>query len=121
MPKISNKLCLNWKNEEYFELGEGRFFKNEYLSDDEVKIWNCTREWEDYLNIEIIEFKVNYIDVAQLILSSFELKFKNNKIVTIIIGKELNLGGTIPIPLEFDFSGEIYVFFNQELYENVTR
>ena len=63
---------LNWKNEEYFELGEGRFFKNEYLSDDEVKIWNCTREWEDYLNIEIIEFKVNYIDVAQLILSSFE-------------------------------------------------
>jgi hypothetical protein len=106
---------LSWKDDEYFEFGEGYFDGNKHIEQSEIKSWESTERWKKVLNSKVSEFKTEYIDDAELIINKIILEFENGEIVNILIAPELNENGMISHPLEYDFGGEIYVFYDEKL------
>ncbi len=115
--QMINGFCWNlgWKDEEYFELGEGHFERNQHLNANEVKSWDATARWNEYLDSKVSNFKVTYIDEAEFIPCKVKIGFENGRQLTVLIAEELNSDGSIPCPLDYEFGGEIYVFHDENL------
>jgi hypothetical protein len=111
----------NWNEDEYFELAEGKYLKNNYIDEKQVKIWDATEEWTNYLGLTITDVQIEYIDDEQLIPSACILHFENQETISIMIGLELNTDGTFPVPFEIDFTGELYVIFDKTLQERARQ
>lgn len=110
---------LSWKNEEYFEFGIDKYDYNDYLNNDKIKSWDATERWEAVLDSAIINFRIAFIDEAGSIPSTIEIEFQNKKKIKICIAEELNLDKSIPFPFEYNFGGEIYVFHDERLLNQV--
>lgn len=106
---------LGWKNDEYFEFGDGLFEKNEHIVSTEIKSWEATTRWNKVLSFAITDFKVFYIDKANFIPSQIKIKFENGDKVNILISEELNHDQSTPFTIDYAFSGEIYVFHDENL------
>jgi hypothetical protein len=108
---------LSWKNEEYFEVGTGKYEHSDYLANEKIKSWDAKERWKTVLDSIITNFRIAFIDKAGHIPSTIEIEFQSEKKIKICIAEELNLDGSIPTPLEYDFGGEIYVFNDQKFVE----
>jgi len=106
---------LGWKNQEYFELGEGLFTGNDHIPKNEIKSWEATERWNRILSSKISDLKLYYIDESNLILNKIEIQFENKEVINIIIAQDIENNGVINYPLEYDFGGVIYVFHKKEL------
>ena len=106
---------LSWKDDEYFEFGEGFYERNKHIDLSQIKSWESTERWRKVLNSKVSELKFEYVDDAELIIKRITLDFENGEIITILIAHELNDNGIISHPLEYDFAGEIYVFYKEKL------
>ncbi|MEK6482597.1 hypothetical protein WJR50_34035 [Catalinimonas sp. 4WD22] len=110
---------LCWKDEEYFEFGEGRYDHNQYLNSDEIKSWEATERWNEVLSFIVTDFSINFIDEAEFIPAQVSIVFDNGRRITIMIAEALNLDESIPTPLEYEFGGKIYVFHNEDLLKEI--
>lgn len=110
---------LSWKDQEYFEFGEGEYYHNQYLNPNKIKSWDSTQRWKNVLNKTVTNFSIKFIDDAQLIPAEIEIEFNNEKKVIILIAEELNKNGSIPLPLRYEFNGNIYVFHNQGILDKI--
>jgi hypothetical protein len=106
---------INWSDEEFFELGSGEFLVNKHLSSEIVKIWDATDQWRLLLDFPIKQVEFTYVDEHNLIFASCCLTFANDQKVVISIGPEMATDQNLPTPFEYDFGGEIYVFFDEKL------
>ena len=64
---------LSWKDDEYFEFGEGYFDSNKHIEQSEIKSWESTERWKKVLNSKVSKFKTEYIDDAKLIINKITL------------------------------------------------
>jgi len=110
-----------WKDDEVFELGEGLYEHNKFIDTFDVKSWDATDRWNEVVDYAITDFKVSYIDDEHFIPSQVELIFENGRKITLLIAEELNLDGTLPRHLGYDFGGELYVFHNEGLLHEKIR
>ena len=106
---------LSWKNDDYFEFGEGFFNRNKHIEQSEIKSWEATERWKKVIDSKVTEFKIEYIDDAKLIIDRIIIEFEKGDIINILIAPEFNESERISYPLEYDFGGEIYVFHKKEL------
>lgn len=102
---------------EAFILGEGEFFFTNEEIKEHTKTWEATEHWSPFLNLKIIDFKVDFVDVDSIIPQRCIIQFENGDFITILIAEELNLDYSIPAPLSFVDVNEIYVFFDENVPE----
>lgn len=108
---------MYWKDDEIFELGEGLYQHNSFISPHEVLIWDATAAWQPYLPFEVASFRVQYIDDEETIPMRVSLTSRQGRVISLVIGEELNPNGTIPTPLSYYYGGELYILFKpQEMY-----
>ena len=110
---------LCWREEEYFEFGEGKHDHTKQFAINEIKLFDATARWKNVLNQAVDDFQVSFIDDAEFIPARIEIKFENGQQITILIAEELNLDESIPYPLEYKFAGEIYVFHDRTLLKEI--
>ncbi|WP_408030203.1 hypothetical protein [Tenacibaculum xiamenense] len=106
---------LAWKDEEYFEFGEGHYPTNKHIASDKIKTCDATERWIHVLNLPIVDFKIMYIDSTGYIPSRIRIQFKNDKSITLLIAEELSLGETTPSNLDYKMSGILYVIYDDLL------
>ncbi|SED17475.1 hypothetical protein SAMN04489761_4514 [Tenacibaculum sp. MAR_2009_124] len=106
---------LAWKDEEYFEFGEGHYPTNKHIVLDKIKTWDATERWIHVSNQPIIDFKIMYIDSTGYIPSRVKLTFSNKKSTSILIAEELDLGKKTITNIEFKMSGVIFVIHNEKI------
>ncbi|MGH1338669.1 MAG: hypothetical protein ACRBFS_21325 [Aureispira sp.] len=58
---------IGWKEQEYFEIGEGYFQPNQHLDENQVKSWNSTARWKESLTSKLTHFQVTYVDETEFI------------------------------------------------------
>lgn len=108
-----------WKEDEFFELGLGKYFANSSINLDDIKIIEATHNWKDFLNLKIENVDINYFDETKILASSVKLTFENKKQIIILVGEAIDKGNIIPIPFEYDLLGEIYVFFDLSFLKKI--
>ena len=109
---------LSWKDNQYFEIGGGKHMNNKFLKREEIKSWDATKRWESVIGKELIDLNFKFIDEAQFIPSEIEMVFEGGDQKNILIGEELNIDGSIPLPLDYKFNGNIYVFHDKNLHND---
>ena len=112
-------LHFYWKEDEFFELGLGKYFANSSINLDDIKIIEATHNWKDFLKLKIENVDIDYFDEAKILASSVKITFENKKQIIILVGEAIDEGNIIPIPFEYDLLGEIYVFFDLSLLEKI--
>lgn len=110
---------LSWKDNQYFEIGEGKYMNNKFLKLEEIKLWDATERWKSVIGKELIDLNFKFIDEAQFITSEVQIIFEQGEQKNILVGEELNIDGSIPSPLDYKFNGNIYVFHDRSLYDYV--
>jgi hypothetical protein len=104
---------IAWQGNDRPELGIGK-----YIVEDHYKGFisvDATDRWTPFLDLCINDFKLEYVCEELNIPAMCSIHFSNSKKVTIVLGEELNLDDSLPLPLKYDEGPEIYVFFCQEL------
>jgi hypothetical protein len=107
------KWHLNWKDSDNFGLDECAYYFPKHLDRAYLLLWDATARWDQFTKLKIVDFKSDYLDLELTIPQSIEIQFENGKTVTIRIAEEQNLDYSIPDPLAFSDSNDIYVFFSE--------
>lgn len=121
--KMSNGFWwyLGWSESDCFEIGKGEKLYPKGFDKNDVKVWEATAEWRRYLSLKIKNITIDYIEDTDYSLPSLiHLTFENNAKIKICVAEELNLDGSLPTPFKFSISGEVYVFFDINLYKSIT-
>lgn len=107
---------------EEFRLGEGEFFFIDESVKEITKIWDATERWQAFLNLEIVDFSVDFVDAESTVPQRCKIHFENGAIITLLIAEEQNLDHSIPDPLNFIDVNELYIFFDDNVpkFEPVT-
>ncbi|MEO1450754.1 MAG: hypothetical protein AAFV07_14590 [Bacteroidota bacterium] len=105
---------IAFKSHEYFELGEGRFYHNDYLDSGDLIMVDATSRWQSWIPHVVKDLQVDWTNKELNIPGSCEIQFYGIGPVTLRIGPELEPDGSLPHPFPHEI-GEIYVFFEQEI------
>ena len=117
---MKNGFCWNltWKDNEYFELGTTFETKNKHIRKEEIVNFDASQTWKSYFNHVIKDVKFYFIDQDCIFLNRVCILLDNDQKINIVIGEELNLDNSIPCPLNYRIGGHLYVFHNEELFNN---
>jgi hypothetical protein len=103
---------IGWKEYDKHEIGEGKYIAIERLCP--RKQVDATKRWSSYLNLVIQDIEIFYVNKEWKVPAQCTISFENNESISIILASELNLDGSLPIPLKYENMVEIYVFHSSE-------
>lgn len=104
---------IGWKSEDHPEIGLGSYDYRLYHEDS--KKVDSTHRWSNNFNSPISNIDLTYVSFYWKIPAKCTITFENQTSVSIILGEELNLNETLPIPLKYTESSEFYVFHGIKL------
>lgn len=107
------KWHIGWKDNDRPEIGTGEYLWQNYYPN--CKKLNATSRWSAFIDKVIKDFELIYVCEEWNLPAQCTLHFDNAESIPIIIGEELNLDGSIPIPLKYASCSEFYVFHSLPL------
>lgn len=107
------KWHIGWKDNDRPEIGTGEYHSEKYYSG--YKKVNATTRWSSFTDKVIKDFELIYVCKEWNLPAQCIIHFDNSESIPIIIGEELNLDGSIPIPIKYASCSEFYVFHSMSL------
>ena len=104
---------IGWTENDRHEIGTGKYIPIERLNPHASL--DATVRWSSIINLVIRDIEVIYVSKEWSIPAQCTISFENDDKITIILGGELNLDGSLPLPLKYENMIEIYVFHCLEL------
>ena len=106
---------VGWKNNDRPEIGLEKYSIEDHHKDYTQK--DVTSKWDKHLNSPILNTDLIYISEEWKIPAKFTINFENGTSTSIIMGAELNLDNSLPLPLSYTECSQFYVFHGTELPE----
>ncbi len=104
---------IGWKEKDRHEIGIGKYNPRKQFTS--FKKIDATNKWSLYLKSTIQKFEIVYVNEEWNIPAQCTIQFENSTSASIVLGEELNLDGSLPLPLQYVNGSEIYIFFGKEL------
>ena len=106
---------IAWRNNDRPEIDKGKYNPEKYHK--EFKSLDVTDKWSEQSVSPIKNIDLIYVSEEWKIPAQCTIKFENATSVSIVLGEELNIDGSLPLPLNYNDGSEFYVFHGEELPE----
>lgn len=108
---------IGWKDNDRPEVGIGKYTPERYY-ESFIEV-DATERWAATNECKIIDFEIEMVNSEWRIPARCTFHFDNLNSVSIFLAEELNIDGSLPLPLMYADVSQFYVFFGSELPPSV--